>query len=112
MIRVPPLSYFIRQAAGAERGAMRQDREIAGYLSLKHVYEIAKVKSADPMYDCVPLQKICKDIIQEAFYMGVKVVPKIDEEEYRKFLEERKQVVANQLKELEDKRQAKMLRTA
>jgi len=111
VIRVPPLTYFIRQASGCERGAMNTRDETAGYLTVKHVYEIAKVKSEDPMYDCVPLHKICEDIIEAAKTCGIKIVYTLDANEYKEFLEERKRTVERQLKELEDKRQAKMLRT-
>ncbi len=111
-IRVPPLTYFIRQATGQDRLAMDQSKEVSGILSLKHVYEIAKVKSTDPLYDCVPLKNICEEIIEEAFKCGVKVVDKIDPDKYAKFMAERREIVAKQLKELEDVRQSKLLRTA
>ncbi|KAI2805747.1 hypothetical protein RDWZM_008919 [Blomia tropicalis] len=110
-IRVPPLTYFIRQATGFERLAMNNSKEIAGILSLKHVYEIAVIKSKDPLYDCVPLKKICEDIIQEAKYCGVKIVDRIDPEKYVNFMKERRELVSQQLKELEDARQSKLLRT-
>ena len=90
---------------------MNNSKEIAGILSLKHVYEIALVKSKDPLYDCVPLKKICEDVIVEATQGGVKIVDKIDPEKYKLFMEERRQIVAKQLKELEDIKQSKLLRT-
>ncbi len=108
---MPPLTYFVRQASGCERGAMNPRTETAGYMTVKHVYEIAKVKSKDPIYDCVPLKNICEIIIEAAKTCGIKVVYKLDEQQYQQFLEERKHIVEQQLKELEDKRQAKMLRT-
>ncbi|XP_046911773.2 mitochondrial ribosomal protein L11 [Dermatophagoides farinae] len=111
-IRVPPISYFIRQATGQARLAMDQSQETAGILSLKHVYEIAQVKSKDPLYDCVPLKKICEEIIEEAFHCGVKVVDRIDEHKYMDFMKQRHEIVAKQLKELEDLKQSKLLRTA
>lgn len=91
---------------------MKNKREVAGIISLKHVYEIAQIKSKDPLYDCVPLKKICQDIIEEAYRCGVKVVKNIDKEKYVQFMEERKEIVAKQLKEFEDARQSKLLRTA
>lgn len=91
---------------------MNQSKEVAGILSLKHVYEIAKIKSVDPLYDCVPLKKICEDVIQEAFRCGVKVVKHIEDDKYDKFMEERRETVAKQLKELDDLKQSKLLRTA
>lgn len=91
---------------------MNPMEETAGILSLKHVYEIAVIKSKDPLYDCVPLKKICEEIITYCYKCGVKVVDKIDEEKYVKFVNERREIVANQLKELEDLKQSKLLRTA
>ncbi len=35
----------IGQAAGVERGAMKPGHEVTGYLTRKHIYEIAKIKS-------------------------------------------------------------------
>lgn len=107
----PPISYFLRQAAGCERGAMNYRYEVAGMLSLKHVYEIAKIKEKDIIYDCVPLKKIVAEIIEDARKMGIKVVPRLDPIQYAEFLAERKEVVARQLAELDEKRQARMLRT-
>lgn len=110
-IRVPPISHFLRQATGFSRLAMNPMKETSGILSLKHVYEIALVKSKDPLYDCVPLKKICEDIIEAAYRSGVKIVKQIDEEKYVKFVEERKNIVEKQLKELDDIKQSKLLRT-
>lgn len=107
----PPLTYFIRQAAGAERGANNPRAEISGKITVKHVYEIAKIKSNDAIYDCVPIEKIFNDVLKAARSCGVKVVHRLDEKEYAEFLEERKEIVKQQLLELEEKRQARMLRT-
>ena len=85
--------------------------ETAGKISLKHVYEIAKIKSQDPTMECETLERICKMIIGSARSCGVEVVPRLDKEEYAAFLMERSVVVEQQKSELEDKRQAKMLRT-
>lgn len=108
----PPLSYFIRQAAGAERGAMNARDEVAGYITVKHVYEIAKIKSQDVIYDCVDIKEVFQDVMRAARSLGVKVVHRIDSKEYQEFLEKRKETVKQQLLELEEKRQARMLRTA
>ncbi|KAI1302416.1 39S ribosomal protein L11, mitochondrial [Halotydeus destructor] len=110
-MNTPPLTYFIRQASGAERGAMNPRQELAGMITVKHVYEIAKIKASDPKYDCVSLQDICADVLSAARSCGVKVVHRLDEKEYAEFLEQRKEVIQEQLAELEEKRQARMLRT-
>ena len=57
------------------------------------------------------LKEICQLIIAQARTIGIEVVRNLDHVEYGKFLEERKEVVKQQLKELEEKKQAKMLRT-
>lgn len=43
-LSTPPVSYFLKEAAGIAKGAARPGRETAGTVTLKHVYEIAKVK--------------------------------------------------------------------
>lgn len=85
--------------------------EIAGKLSLKHIYEIAKVKSKDEWYDCVPIEKICQEIIDEARYMGFEVVKQLDEQEYAKFLKYREGVIEEQIKLIEERRQQRLQRT-
>lgn len=111
-LSAPPINFFLKQATGAERGAMEPTSgEIAGKLSLKHVYEIAKVKSGDEWYDCVPLEKICQEIIDEARYMGFEVVKHLDEEEYAQFLKYREGVIQEQIKLIEERRQQRLQRT-
>lgn len=111
-LSAPPINYLLKQATGAERGAMdSKGGEIAGKLSLKHVYEIAKVKSKDEWYDCVPMEKICQEIIDEARYMGFEVVKKLEEEEYGQFLKYREGVIQEQIKLIEERRQQRLQRT-
>jgi hypothetical protein len=88
------------------------DHETAGMITYKHVYEIAKIKARDPPQENVEMEEICRLIMKQCKTIGVDVVDKIDPEEYGKFLQDRKAVVDTQLKELEEKKQAKMLRTA
>lgn len=84
--------------------------EVAGKVSLKHVYEIALIKSKDPTFENVSLQNVCKSIITAAHSCGIEVVPRLEEDSYRQFLEERKDIVKQQEQQLEEIRQAKMLR--
>ncbi|RWS25354.1 39S ribosomal protein L11-like protein [Leptotrombidium deliense] len=107
----PPISYYLRQAAGMFRGSMNPRKEIAGMVTVKHIYEIAKIKSQDDEFDCVPLKQICEEVLRSARSCGIKVVHRLDAAEYSEFLAERKQIVEQQLKDLEEKRQSKLLRT-
>ena len=46
----------------------------AGTVTLKHIYEIAKVKSVDPAFRNKPLESICRTVIGSARSIGIKVV--------------------------------------
>ena len=86
-------------------------REVAGKLSLKHIYEIAVIKQQDPPLQCLSLKTICEQLIGIARTCGIQVVPGLVAAEYGQFLEERKAVIAQQIKELEEKKEARLLRT-
>ncbi|XP_042872329.1 39S ribosomal protein L11, mitochondrial-like [Penaeus japonicus] len=109
-IHNPPTTFFLKQAAGIQRGAMSPGREIAGKVSLKHIYEIAKIKQQDPPLQLTPLKQICELTIGVAHSIGLEVVREVDPEEYSDFLKNRTSVVEEQLKELQEKKEAKMLR--
>jgi len=70
----PPASYFLKTAAGIEKGAQKPGREVAGMVTLKQIYEIAKIKKEDSTCKNVPLQSICRSIIGSARSMGIEVV--------------------------------------
>ncbi|XP_041352353.1 39S ribosomal protein L11, mitochondrial-like [Gigantopelta aegis] len=109
-IHKPVTSYFLKQAAGIQKGAMKPGQEVAGKVSLKHIYEIAKIKSEDPTFENCELKNVCMIIIAQAHSLGIEVVKDIDPQEYSQFLEERRITVSQQERELEEQRQAKMLR--
>lgn len=71
-MKTPPASYFIKKAAGLSKGGERPGHGDKGYISLKHVYEIAKVKSVDR--GGPGLEALCSTIISSARAAGVKVV--------------------------------------
>jgi len=87
-------------------------QECAGKVTLRHVYEIARIKSADPCFENIPMLRICKSIIGAAHSCGIEVVRHLDAEEYGAFLEERRQVVEQQEAELAEAKAAKLLRVA
>ncbi|XP_072929978.1 large ribosomal subunit protein uL11m [Epargyreus clarus] len=112
IIHQPPSSYFLKQAAGVSRGAMEPVKEICGKITLKHIYEIAKIKAQDPPLEWKPLKEICTMLLATARTCGIQVVKELDAKEYGEFLAERKQIIEEQKKILQEKREAKMLRTA
>jgi large subunit ribosomal protein L11 len=72
-LRSPPVSYLLKRAAGVEKGATNPGSEIVGAVSLKHVYEIAKIKQADRHIKHVPLESLCRSIIGTAGTCGIEV---------------------------------------
>jgi len=85
-------------------------KECAGKITLRHVYEIARIKSADPCFENISMERICKSVIGAAHSCGVDVVRHLDAEEYGAFLEERRQIVEQQETELQEAKAAKLLR--
>lgn len=49
---------------------------IVGEVTLKQIYEIAKVKQQDPNLKAIPLQSIVSQIINSTKSMGINVVKK------------------------------------
>lgn len=86
-------------------------QEVAGMITLKHLYEIAAIKIKDPPNALMTMEQMCNALIGTARTCGIKVVKDLTAEEYGQFLEARKVVVEQQKKELQEKREAKMLRT-
>ncbi|CAJ0579706.1 unnamed protein product, partial [Mesorhabditis spiculigera] len=107
----PTTSWLLKQAAGIRRGRQFYG-EVAGKISVKHVYEIALIKSKDRALVGVPLEEICRKIIIQSRSIGIEVQKEdLDPELLKQFLAERSGTVAKQLAELAEKKAAKMLRT-
>ncbi len=69
----PPISYFLKAAAGIEKGASKPGHEVAGTVSVKHIYEIALVKSKDPAFEGMSLECACKTIAGSAKSLGIEI---------------------------------------
>ena len=44
VVKPPPTSWFIKKAAGLPKGGDKPGQNVAGRVSIKYLYEIAKVK--------------------------------------------------------------------
>lgn len=84
----PPVSYFLKLAAGMSKGAYQPGRHVFGKVTLKHVYEIAKIKKQDENLELVTMETLCKLIIGSARSIGIEVVRTLSAEELEPFLEE------------------------
>lgn len=80
-IRTPQTSWLLLNAAGAaanakgkRKGATKPGHETVGTISLKHVYEIAKIKHSELRLSGLSLEGLCRSIIHQAKSIGINVV--------------------------------------
>ncbi len=80
-LRTPTTSWLLLKTAGVGvrnnrlRGAENPGKDIVGKVSLKHVYEIAKIKQTELRLSGLSLEGLCKSVIAQAKSIGVQVVP-------------------------------------
>ncbi|KAL3689811.1 hypothetical protein R1sor_016120 [Riccia sorocarpa] len=72
-IKSPSVSYFLKKAAGLQSGGGKAGHEVAGVVTVKHIYEIAKIKQQDPECQYMELEAISKSIMGTARSMGIDV---------------------------------------
>lgn len=70
----PPTGWLLLRAAGLEKGASKPGEEIAGNVSVKHIYEIAKIKQTDFLGGKMPLEAVARAVVGQCRTMGLKVV--------------------------------------
>ncbi|KAK6957666.1 hypothetical protein Daesc_000453 [Daldinia eschscholtzii] len=80
-VRTPQTSWLLRIAAdlpvnkkGKRKAASRPGHETVGTVTLKHIYEIAKIKQSELRLSGLPLEGLCRAIIFQAKSMGIAVV--------------------------------------
>ncbi|KAL0105566.1 hypothetical protein PUN28_015801 [Cardiocondyla obscurior] len=110
VIHKPPTSYYLKQAAGIQKARIKKG-EIAGKITLKHLYEIAQIKIEDPSNALLTLQQMCQMIAGMARACGIEIVREIDPIEYEQFLKDREVTLAEFREELRLAKESKMLRT-
>lgn len=92
---------------------MHCGKDTAGFITLKHVYEIAKYKLDDINCAHYSLERMCINVLNSARQCGVKVLKTdIDPEELREFLKAREEVIKKEKADLAEKRAAKMMRAS
>jgi len=90
---------------------MEPGHKVAGVVSIKHVYEIAKFKITDINCAHMDLKQMCIKVLNSANRTGIKVVKHdLDPSELKEFLDARKKVEESELKLLTEKKAAKMMR--
>jgi large subunit ribosomal protein L11 len=73
--KTPPVTYFLKKAAGIEKGTGRPGHDIVGTVNLKHIYEIAKIKATDEHLKHLSLEAIASTVVGSAKTLGLQVVP-------------------------------------
>lgn len=80
-LRTPTTSSLLLKAAnvkerkGKIRGVVAPGSETIGEVSLKHVYEIAKIKQSETRLSGLSLEGLCRSVVAQAKSIGIKVVP-------------------------------------
>ncbi|CAN3375033.1 hypothetical protein DIURU_005165 [Diutina rugosa] len=73
-MKSPPTSWLLMKAAGITKGSDKPGSTIVGEVSLKHIYEIAKIKKTDARHKDVDMKSICGAVISVAKAVGINVV--------------------------------------
>ncbi|EJT52032.1 60s ribosomal protein l19 [Trichosporon asahii var. asahii CBS 8904] len=73
--KTPPVSYLLKKAAKIDKGSGAPGSDIVGEVSLKHVYEIAKVKCMDDALKALGEERVARSIVGSAKSLGINVVP-------------------------------------
>ncbi|KAI6085349.1 ribosomal protein L11 [Hypoxylon rubiginosum] len=80
-VRTPQTSWLLRNAAdlpvnkkGKKRAASQPGHETVGTVTLKHIYEIAKIKQSELRLSGLSLEGLCKSVIFQAKSMGIAVI--------------------------------------
>ncbi|KAI9672013.1 MAG: hypothetical protein M1829_004557 [Trizodia sp. TS-e1964] len=80
-VRTPTTSYLLLKTAGVKevkgklQGAKQPGKEWVGTVSLKHVYEIAKIKCSELRLSGIPLKGMVRSVCRQAKTVGIEVVP-------------------------------------
>ncbi|XP_065833518.1 large ribosomal subunit protein uL11m-like [Oscarella lobularis] len=70
----PPTTYFLKEAAGIERGSSQPGKHMVGRITMKHVYEIARIKQKDASLCHLSLESVCRTVMGTAKSMGIDVI--------------------------------------
>ena len=72
---LPQASYFLKAAAGTEKGAMKPGHNFVGRVTVQQIYEIAclKLKDFDKKHRQVSLQNVARALVGSCRSMGLEV---------------------------------------
>ena len=74
-VKPPPTTWFIKKASGLPLGSDKPGHNIAGRVSVKYIYEIAKVKQeCDPDLQFHDVEGVARMVMGTCASMGIDVV--------------------------------------
>ncbi|KFA65245.1 hypothetical protein S40285_01523 [Stachybotrys chlorohalonatus IBT 40285] len=79
-IRTPQTSWLLLNAVeapmknGKRKGSSTPGHKTVGTISLKHIYEIAKIKQSELRLSGLSLEGLCRSVIHQARSIGIDVV--------------------------------------
>lgn len=74
-IRSPPTTHLLKKVAGnIEKGTGQPGHETIATISVKHIYEVARIKSMDKDLEAKGLESVARSVISTAKNMGIEVV--------------------------------------
>ena len=74
-VKPPPTSWFIKKASGIPKGSEDPGHTSAGRVSVKYIYEIAKIKQEiDPDLKTHDIEGIMRMVVGTCKSMGIDVV--------------------------------------
>ncbi|SCU87315.1 LADA_0E03268g1_1 [Lachancea dasiensis] len=78
-MKSPPTGFLLLKSLGKDKGMgqpnVHNTSGTLGELSLKHIYEIARIKKTDGRHATLDMQSIVKSVVGVAKSMGINVVP-------------------------------------
>ncbi|SCV05273.1 LANO_0H03862g1_1 [Lachancea nothofagi CBS 11611] len=78
-MKSPPTGFLLLKILGKDKGMSQPNVKTAagtlGEVSLKHIYEIAKIKKSDGRHASLEMESIVKSAVGVAKSMGISVVP-------------------------------------
>ena len=75
IVKPPPSSWFLKKAAGIEKGSNYGAYQTIGQISIKYLYEIAKIKKEiDPEMNNHSLEGIVRCLVAQTKTLGLEVV--------------------------------------
>jgi len=73
--KTPTVTHLLKSTTGLEKGPAKSNMEPLATISLKHVYEIAKIKHSDAHMQRLSLESVARTVLGSAKTMGIRVIP-------------------------------------